>query len=74
MRPLGTVDLATGEAAQAVAERSDVTAVPAMGVIAEAMMALVLADAFTEKFGGDSLSEVKRNYEGYLGQLAKRGH
>jgi chorismate synthase len=74
MRPLGTVDLATGEAAQAVAERSDVTAVPAMGVIAEAMMAFVLADAFIEKFGGDSLSEAKRNFDGYLAQLAKRGH
>jgi chorismate synthase len=57
MRPLGTVDLATGESAQAVAERSDVTAVPAMGVIAEAMMAFILADAMLEKFGGDSLGE-----------------
>jgi chorismate synthase len=66
MRPLGTVDLATGESAQAVAERSDVTAVPAMGVIAEAMMAFVLADAMMEKFGGDSLGETKRNYESYL--------
>jgi chorismate synthase len=73
MRPLGTVDLATGEAAQAVAERSDVTAVPAMGVIAEAMTAFVLADAFTEKFGGDSMAEVRRNYEGYLTQLASSG-
>jgi chorismate synthase len=66
MRPLGTVDLATGESAQAVAERSDVTAVPAMGVIAEAMMAFVLADAMLEKFGGDSLAETRRNYESYL--------
>ena len=73
MRPLGTVDLATGAAAQAVAERSDVTAVPAMGVIAEAMTAFVLADAFTEKFGGDSMAEVRRNYEGYLTQLASSG-
>ena len=70
MRPLGTVDLATGESAQAVAERSDVTAVPAMGVIAEAMLAFVLADAMTEKFGGDSLSETKRNYDAYVAHLA----
>jgi chorismate synthase len=72
MRPLGTVDLATGDAAQAVAERSDVTAVPAMGVIAEAMMAFILADAMTEKFGGDSLAETKRNYDAYLAQLTAR--
>jgi chorismate synthase len=72
MRPLGTVDVATGEAAAAVAERSDVTAVPAMGVIAEAMAALVLADAMLEKFGGDSLSEVQRNLDGYLSHLAAR--
>ena len=72
MRPLGTVDLATGESAQAVAERSDVTAVPAMGVIAEAMLAFILADAMMEKFGGDSLGETKRNYEGYLAQAAAR--
>lgn len=72
MRPLNTVDLATGESAQAVAERSDVTAVPAMGVIAEAMLAFVLADAMTEKFGGDSLAEMKRNYKGYLDHLGRR--
>jgi chorismate synthase len=72
MRPLDTVDVATGEAAQAVAERSDVTAVPAMGVIAEAMAALVLANAMLEKFGGDSLSEVRRNLDGYLSHLAAR--
>jgi chorismate synthase len=72
MRPLGTVDVATGQAAAAVAERSDVTAVPAMGVIAEAMAALVLADAMLEKFGGDSLSEVRRNLDGYLSHLAAR--
>jgi chorismate synthase len=72
MRPLGTVDLATGEKAAAVAERSDVTAVPAMGVIAEGMTAFVLAQAFLEKFGGDSLGEVRRNYEGYLSQVAER--
>ena len=72
MRPLGTVDVATGMPAAAVAERSDVTAVPAMGVIAEAMVAIVLADAFVEKFGGDSLGELRRNYEGYLGRVAER--
>src|SRR5690349_7856770 len=72
MRPLGTVDVATGEAAAATAERSDVTAVPAMGVIAEAMLALVLADAMLEKFGGDSLPEVQRNLDGYLSHIAAR--
>jgi len=72
MRPLGTVDVATGESAQAVAERSDVTAVPAMGVIAEAMLALVLADAFLEKFGGDSLGETRRNYDAYLSHVESR--
>jgi chorismate synthase len=72
MRPLGTVDVATGDAAKAVAERSDVTAVPAMGVIAEAMAALVLADAVLEKFGGDSLTEVQRNLDGYLSHIAAR--
>jgi len=72
MRPLATVDTATGESAAAVAERSDVTAVPAMGVIAEGMAALVLADAFLEKFGGDSLVETRRNYDGYLSYLQSR--
>lgn len=69
MRPLGTVDVATGESAQAVAERSDVTAVPAMGVIAEAMLAYVVADAITEKFGGDSIGETMRNYNAYLSHI-----
>lgn len=72
MRPLGTVDVATGQAATAVAERSDVTAVPAMGVIAEAMAAFVLADALLEKFGGDSLGEVRRNLDAYLARLDER--
>ena len=72
MRPLATVDVATGEAAKATAERSDVTAVPAMGVIAEAMAALVLGSAMLEKFGGDSLGEVQRNLDGYLSHLAER--
>jgi len=72
MAPLRTVDLKTGGPAQAQAERSDVTAVPAMGVIAEAMLALVLAQALLEKFGGDALSETKRNFEGYLAQVRAR--
>lgn len=72
MTPLATVDVATGARAEAAAERSDVTAVPAMGVIAEAMLTIVLADAMLEKFGGDSLREVRRNYDGYLSQLANR--
>ena len=72
MRPLGTVDVATGQAASAVAERSDVTAVPAMGVIAEAMAAYVLAEALLEKFGGDSLGEVRRNLDAYLARLDER--
>jgi chorismate synthase len=72
MSPLATVDLSTGEPAKAVSERSDVTAVPAMGVIAEAVMAVVLADAMLEKFGGDSLSEMRRNYEGYVAALGSR--
>ena len=72
MRPLGTIDLVDGSAAKATAERSDVTAAPAMGVIAEAMAALVLADAMLEKFGGDSLSEIQRNLDGYLSHVASR--
>ncbi|MHB8839523.1 MAG: chorismate synthase [Gemmatimonadaceae bacterium] len=72
MRPLGTVDTKTGAPAEAVAERSDVTAVPAMGVIAEAMAALVVADAMVEKFGGDSMSELLRNFEAYLAHVAHR--
>ncbi len=72
MRPLGTVEMKTGEPAQAVAERSDVTAVPAMGVIAEAMTAFVVAQAFLEKFGGDSLGETRRNYENYILALSDR--
>jgi chorismate synthase len=72
MSPLATVDLTSGQPAKAVSERSDVTAVPAMGVIAEAVMALVLADAMLEKFGGDSLAEMRRNYEGYVAALGSR--
>lgn len=72
MKPLATVDVATGGQAQATAERSDVTAVPAMGVIAEAMLAIVLAEALLEKFGGDSLRETKRNHDGFISQLQDR--
>ncbi|MFL5468305.1 MAG: chorismate synthase [Gemmatimonadaceae bacterium] len=72
MRPLGTIEIATREPAQAVAERSDVTAVPAMGVIAEAMTAFIVAQAFLEKFGGDSLSETRRNYDSYISSLSGR--
>ncbi len=66
MSPLRTVNLATGSEANAQSERSDVTAVPAMGVIAEAMVALVLVEAVLEKFGGDSLAEVQRHLDGWL--------
>ena len=72
MKPLQTIDTTTSEVAHAVVERSDVTAVPAMGVIAEAMLALVLADAMLEKFGGDSLSEMRRNYDAFLAHVAQR--
>lgn len=72
MRPLQTVDVRSGETAAAAAERSDVTAVPAMGVIAEAMTALVLADAALEKFGGDSLGDFLRSFESYLKRVSER--
>ena len=68
-RALDTVDVSTGEPARAINQRSDVTAVPAAGVVAEAMAALVLAEAASEKFGGDSVSEVRRNLRGYLDTL-----
>jgi chorismate synthase len=64
-RALSTVDMATGEVAKAIHQRSDVCAVPAAGVVAEAMVALVLADAALEKFGGDSLAETRRNARAY---------
>ena len=73
MQPLRSVDLRTGEPAQAVRERSDVIALPAAAVVGEAMVALVLADALLAKFGGDSLGETRRNLEGYLDALAQRG-
>jgi chorismate synthase len=68
-RALDTIDVATGEPAKAINQRSDATAVPAAGVVAEAMVALVLADAAAEKFGGDSVEEMRRNVEGYLKSL-----
>jgi len=68
-RALATVDVATGEPAVAINQRSDVCAVPAAGVVAEAMVALVLADAVLEKFGGDSVPETARNLRGYLDAL-----
>ncbi|GAA4906061.1 chorismate synthase [Streptomonospora salina] len=71
-RALDTVDVSTGEPAQAHHQRSDVTAVPAAGVVAEAMVALVLAEAAVEKFGGDSLAETARNARAYLDTLEDR--
>ncbi|MEI2713341.1 MAG: chorismate synthase [Nocardioides sp.] len=71
-RALRTVDVATGEAAVAHHQRSDVCAVPAAGIVAEAMVALVVADAVLEKFGGDSVEETKRNAESYLANLRHR--
>ncbi len=70
--PLPSVDLDTGELVQAHFERSDVCQVPAAGVIGEAMVALVLADAFMEKFGGDHIEETRRNYQGYLKTVVPR--
>lgn len=68
-KALDTIDVATKEAAKAINQRSDVCAVPAAGVVGEAMLALVLADALLEKFGGDSLQEVQRNIQGYVNAL-----
>jgi chorismate synthase len=70
-QPLASVDVITKEESAAAFERSDIVAVPAAGVIGEAMIAIVLADAAREKFGGDSLGEMKRNFEGYLEQLKR---
>ena len=72
-KPLGSVDLRDGSIAGAAVERSDVCAVPAAAVVAEAMVALVLADALMEKFGGDSVAELKRNFDSYLACLGRRG-
>ena len=72
VNPLPSVDLDTGELVQAHYERSDVCQVPPAGVIGEAVVAQVLADAFMEKFGGDSIEETRRNYEGYLKTVGPR--
>jgi chorismate synthase len=68
-KALDTIDTSTGEAAKAINQRSDVCAVPASGIVAEAMVALVLADAVIEKFGGDSVGEVSRNYKNFISNL-----
>ncbi|MBM7848645.1 chorismate synthase [Arthrobacter roseus] len=73
-RALRTFDVRTGEEAKAHHQRSDVCAVPAAGVVAEAMVALVLADAVVEKFGGDSVPEIRRNFESYLASIDPRTH
>ncbi|PKB81389.1 MAG: chorismate synthase [SAR202 cluster bacterium Io17-Chloro-G9] len=72
VNPLPSVDLDTGEGVQAHYERSDICQVPPAGVIGEAMVALVLADAFAEKFGGDSIPEMRRNYQSYLKTVGPR--
>ena len=68
-KALDTIYVKTGEAAKAINQRSDVCAVPAAGVVAEAMAALVIAEAVLEKFGGDSVSETRRNFENYMSNL-----
>jgi chorismate synthase len=73
MRPMQTVNLQTGEAGAAVTERSDVVALAAAGVVGEAMVAIVIADAMLEKFGGDSIAEMRRNFDAYLRYLRERG-
>jgi chorismate synthase len=72
MRPLRSVDLATGQPAAAQSERSDVCVVPALGVVGEAAVALTLADGYAEKFGGDSLAEMRRNFDAYVARLGER--
>jgi chorismate synthase len=73
MRPLRSVDLRTKDRADAIRERSDVAALAAAGVVGEAMVAMVLADAILEKFGGDSMAELTRNVEAYRDDLEERG-
>jgi chorismate synthase len=72
MKPLRSVDLPTMSEAPATVERSDVCAVPAAAVVAEAMVGLVVADAFLEKFGGDSIGEIDRNFARYLEHIGRR--
>jgi chorismate synthase len=71
-KALDTIDTATGEPAKAINQRSDVCAVPAAGIVGEAMLALVLAEAVLEKFGGDSVQETKRNFNSYIDNLRIR--
>jgi chorismate synthase len=68
-KALDTIDVQTGDAAKAINQRSDVCAVPAAGVVAEAMAALIIAEAVLEKFGGDSVQEVRRNFQSYIENL-----
>jgi chorismate synthase len=68
-KALDTIDTTTGEAAKAIHQRSDVCAVAPAAVVAQAMVALTVADAVLEKFGGDSIGEVRRNYEAYLAAI-----
>ena len=68
-RALATIDIASSDAATAIHQRSDVCAVPAAGIVAEAMVALVLAQACLEKFGGDSIAETSRNHAAYLAAI-----
>jgi chorismate synthase len=70
-RPLSSVDVIGKEESAAAFERSDIVAVPAAGVIGEAMVAMVLADAAREKFGGDSLGEMRRNFDSYCEQMKR---
>jgi chorismate synthase len=70
-KALGTADMITKQPVQAAYERSDWCVVPAGGVAGEAMIALVLADAFLQKFGGDSLAEMRRNFDNYAEQIAR---
>ncbi len=72
MQPLRSVNMETREATEAIRERSDTCAVPALGVIVEAALAIVLAEAFIERFGGDSVDEMKRNYDGYVAAIEQR--
>jgi chorismate synthase len=72
-KPLQTVDLRTGKVTEAHYERSDVCVVPAAGVVGEAMLAIVLADAMLEKFGGDNLSETLKNYREYTASISSFG-
>jgi chorismate synthase len=71
-KALDTIDTSTGEPAKAINQRSDVCAVPASGIVGEAMLALVLAEAVLEKFGGDSVQETKRNFNSYIDNLRIR--